>query len=54
MARADAALMSSSNARRQVGIASAAAWKATFGEAMGIRAIKKRACVGSFLTDIAA
>jgi hypothetical protein len=46
--------MSSSNARFQVAIASAAPWEASFGESMGIRAIKKRACVSSFSTDIAA
>jgi hypothetical protein len=54
MARADAALMSSSNARFQVAIASAAAWKATFGESMSIRTIKKRARMSSFSPDIAA
>jgi hypothetical protein len=54
MARADAALMSTSNARPQVAIASATAWKATFGESMSIRPIKKRARVSSFSTDFAA
>jgi hypothetical protein len=33
---------------------SAAAWKATFGESMSIRAIKKRARMSSFSPDIAA
>jgi hypothetical protein len=46
--------MSSSNAGFQVAIASAAAWKATLGESMGIRAIKKRARLSSFSTEIAA
>jgi hypothetical protein len=40
--------------RVRVAIASVAAWKATFGESMSIRAIKKRARVSSFSTEFAA
>src|SRR5271154_1986654 len=58
-------LMRSDGARRRrshellqcassVAIASAVAWKASFGESMSIRAVKKRARVSSFSTDIAA
>jgi hypothetical protein len=46
--------MSSSNARLRVAIASAVAWEASFGESMSMRAIKKRARVSSFSTEIPA